>query len=206
MLVTPDLPARSAKPCMGEPERPKDEMDALDMCAHMKSDVGNLKRPAKMPVTLDLPATDVELCMSKPEWLTSQMDTLNMCTHVQRIVNDSRKPTERPEHVRIPENGCIKPKTAENASRKVKMCYRRPKMRNSPIGHEIETVKHPGWWKHISDEGNNTNAPQNAPIKLLGTWNREIAFELLLERYLVAEARCCSQCWRRELSWCRDGK
>ena len=35
-------------------------------------------------------------------------------------------------------------KPAENAGRKVKMCQRRPKTRNSSIGHKIETVKHPG--------------------------------------------------------------
>ena len=109
VLVTPDLPVRSAKPRMGEPERPRDKMDALDTCARMKSDAGNLKRPAKMSVTLDLPATDGELRVSKPEWLASQMDASNTCTHAQRIVNDSRKPTEKPQHVRIPENGCIKP-------------------------------------------------------------------------------------------------
>ena len=66
VLVTPDLPARSTKPRMGEPERPRDKMDTLDMCAHMKSDAGNSKRPAKMSVTLDVPATDVELRLSKP--------------------------------------------------------------------------------------------------------------------------------------------
>ena len=112
MLVTPDLPVRSAKPCMGEPERLRDEMDVLDTCARMKSDAGNSKRPAKMSATPDLPATDVELRVSKPEWLASQMDASNTCTHAQRIVNDSKKPTDKPERVRIPENGCIKPNSS----------------------------------------------------------------------------------------------
>ena len=121
-------------------------------------------------------------CIGEMNESGSHADGLTVCTDMLSIETDT--------------------KMAENASRKVKMCHRRPKTRNSPIGHEIKTVKHPGWWKHVSDEGNNTNAP----IKLLGTQNREIAFGLLLERYLVAEVRCCGECWRQELSWHRDGK
>ena len=36
-LESPDLPVRGAVPCMGEPERPRDEMDVLDT----QGDMGN---------------------------------------------------------------------------------------------------------------------------------------------------------------------
>ena len=91
VLVTPDLPVRSAKPRMGEPERPRDEMDVLDTCARMKSDAGNSKRPAKMSATLDLPATDVELCVSKPNGRVEHMYTrAEDCERLEKAYGQTR--------------------------------------------------------------------------------------------------------------------
>ena len=63
VTVRPDLPARGAVSCSGEPERPREQTDdGLDSCPGMLSvhiyvqgDVGNLRRPVKLSVTLNLP-------------------------------------------------------------------------------------------------------------------------------------------------------
>ena len=72
-------------------------------------------------------------------------------------------------------------KTAENASKNVKMCQVRPRRPNSPCRIEIETAKRPEQWKHISDNGNNGYAPRNAPIEDLGTQNRKFVFGRFVE-------------------------
>ena len=46
-LESPDLPVRGAVPCMGEPERPRDEMDMLDTQGNM----GNWKSFVKLAHT-----------------------------------------------------------------------------------------------------------------------------------------------------------
>ena len=113
VLVTPDLPVRSAKPhTMGEPEMPRYKMDALDTCAHMKSDADNLKRPAKMSAALGLPATGHRCRTAREQARMARKPNghvEHVYTHTQRIVNDSRKLTDKLKHVRIPQNGCIKP-------------------------------------------------------------------------------------------------
>ena len=67
-------------------------------------------------------------------------------------------------------------KTAENANRKVKMYQVRPRRPNSPCRVEIETVKLPERRKHVSNNGNDAYAPQNAPIEGLDTRNGKIVF------------------------------
>ena len=76
-------------------------------------------------------------------------DESNVCRDTQRAETDS--------------------KTAENASRKVKIRQVRPRRSNSPCRVEIETVKLPERWKHVRNKGNDEYAPQNTPIEDLGT-------------------------------------
>ena len=67
-------------------------------------------------------------------------------------------------------------KTAKNASRNVKTRQRRSRRLNLPWRVEIETAKCPERWKHISNHGNDTQAPQNMPIEDLGTRIRKFVF------------------------------
>ena len=71
--------------------------------------------------------------------------------------------------------------TAENASKNVKTCQVRPRRPNSPCRVEIETLKLPKRRKHVSNNGNNAYAPQNAPIESLDTRNGKIVFGRSLE-------------------------
>ena len=72
-------------------------------------------------------------------------------------------------------------KTAENASKNVKMCQVRPRRPNSPCRIEIQTAKRPERWDHVSNNGNDRYAPQIAPIESLDTRIRKIVFGRSLE-------------------------
>ena len=81
-------------------------------------------RPEQLKKLSNSPVGAKIRCISERNGSGSHADGLTVRTDVLSVETDT--------------------KTAGNASRKVKMCHRRPKTRNSPIGHEIETVKHPG--------------------------------------------------------------
>ena len=72
-------------------------------------------------------------------------------------------------------------KTAKNANRKVKMGQRRSKWQNSLVGLEIETPRCPGQCEHVSNKGNDTYAPQIAPIESLDTRIRKFVLGRSLE-------------------------
>ena len=72
-------------------------------------------------------------------------------------------------------------KTAENTSRKVKIGQVRPRRPNSPCRVKIETAKRPERWKHVSNHGNDTHAPQITPIENLDTRIRKFVFGRSLE-------------------------
>ena len=91
----------------------------------------------------------------------SHADESNVCRDTQRIKTDT--------------------KTAENASRKVKIGQMRSKRQNSPCRVENETAKCPERWKHVSNHGNDTRAPQITPIEDLGTRIRKFIFGQSLE-------------------------
>ena len=72
-------------------------------------------------------------------------------------------------------------KTAENASKNVKMGQRRSKSQNSPYRLNIEMPRCPGQCEHVSNKGNDGYAPQNVPIKDLGTRSRKFVIGRSLE-------------------------
>ena len=78
-LESPDLPVRGAVPCMGEPERPRDETDVPDT----QSDAGNSKRPANVSETSvmrDLLTRCAEPRVGEPKRFESPTDASDACT------------------------------------------------------------------------------------------------------------------------------
>ena len=133
--------------------------DASTTRTGMQSDRNSTRRTAKIHETISktsnkpkLPNSPVGVkiqCIGEADGLGNHVDGSKVCRDTQGTGTD--------------------PKMAENASKNVKTRQVRSRRPNSPCRVEIETVKLPEQQKHVSNNGNNAYAPQNAPIESLGT-------------------------------------
>ena len=84
------------------------------------------------------------------------------------------------------------PKMAKDVNENVTVCKVRPMRQNSPY-NLIVMPKHAGRCKHNSNNRTDTGIQQNAPIKVLETWNQKITFGQAIEA-LEAVEKISSEC------------
>ena len=157
-LKTPNSPIGAKSWCRNETDGLGNVADASTTRRGMQSDRNGARRTAKThetvsktpikPESSNSPVGTKFRCIGEANGWGSHADESNVCRDTQRVETDA--------------------KTAENASRKVKIRQRRSRSPNSPYRLETETAKCPERWKHISNHGNDTHALQIAPIGDLG--------------------------------------
>ena len=158
-LKTPNSPIGAGSWCRNETDGLGNVADASTTCRGMQSDRNGTRTTAKTRKTISktpnkpkMPNSPVGakiLRIGKADGWGNHADGSTVCRDTRRIERDVEM--------------------AENASKNVKTCQVRPRRPNSPCRVEIETPRHPGRRKHVSDKGNDGYAPQNTPIEDLGT-------------------------------------
>ena len=163
---TPNSPIGAGCWCRNEPNGLGNIADVSTTRTGMHSDRNGAKRTAKThktvsktPIKSGLPNSPIGAkiwSIGKADGWGNHADGSTVCRDTRGTETDS--------------------KTAEIASRNVKMGQRRSKRQNSPCRVEIETPRHPERWKHVSNKWNNGYAPRNVLIEDLGTQIRKFAF------------------------------
>ena len=156
-----NLPGKTPKSCPEKVQRPGKDTNTSGIHMHAQSGRIDATTAARIAGTISTSPneqkrpnspSDLETwCGCEADGLGNDADGSTVPTDVQNNGND--------------------PKMATNGSRNVRKSHIRPKSQNSPIGHKVAMVKHPGRWRHISNEWADRYALQNSLIKFLGTQN-----------------------------------